>query len=432
VELFLHFFDLMGNDLLDFVEDSRLRGCVNKQINKTSIVLIPKSNHSKRFSEFRPISLCNLCYKIISKIISRRIRPILSKALSEEQLGFLKGRQILDAIGTTQECLYNIRTKKLHAILLKLDLNKAFDSINWDFLRLILLECGFGVTTTRWVMGCISSTLFTVLINREATKAFHCERGLRQGCPLSPLLFILVLECLSILLKRSQAVGKLTGIKVLRLIKILHLLFVDDVIIMTGSTMSEWIEIHKIINTFCLVSGMKINFHKSTFLAMGVRETTLDELKYLFNIDSSNLSEGFKYLGFHLKPTNYKATDWSWLTEKFEHRIHHWCYRLLSLGGRFILVKVVLESLHVYWMVIAHFPLSVIKKIRQLIFEFLWSGSKQRRGFHLCKWQEISKPKSLGGWGLRNLYLFYRALSANIFWRVLMKPDIWNKVVKDK
>jgi hypothetical protein len=101
VKLFLHFFHLMGNDLLDFVEDLRLRGCVNKHIKKKIIVLIPKLNHSRRFLDFRPISLCNLCYKIISKIISRRIRPILSKALSKEQLGFLKGRQILDTIGTS-------------------------------------------------------------------------------------------------------------------------------------------------------------------------------------------------------------------------------------------------------------------------------------------------------------------------------------------
>jgi hypothetical protein len=103
VELYIHFFDIMGQDLLDVVEDARTRGVINPQLNNTYLVLIPKSNLPKHFKDYRPISLCNLCYKLISKIIANRIRPILSKALSEEQLGFLKGRQILDAVGVAQD-----------------------------------------------------------------------------------------------------------------------------------------------------------------------------------------------------------------------------------------------------------------------------------------------------------------------------------------
>jgi hypothetical protein len=107
---------------------------------------------------FGPIALCNLCYKIIAKVIAKRIRPILSRALSEEQMGFLKGRQILDAIGTAQECLHSIKNKKLQALILKLDLKKSYDCTNWDFLRLILLQSGFGLSSTNWIMACVTST----------------------------------------------------------------------------------------------------------------------------------------------------------------------------------------------------------------------------------------------------------------------------------
>jgi hypothetical protein len=432
VELYLHYFDLMGQDLLEAIEDSRISGLVNKQLNNTFIVLIPKQNHPRQFSDYRPISLCNLSYKIITKIIANRIRPFLSRALAEEQLGFLKGRQILDAIGTAQECLHSIKTKNLPAILLKLDLKQAFDCINWNFLHLILLQCGFGAAITNWMMGCITTATLAVLINGEASKAFHSERGLRQGCPLSPLLFILVLESLNILLKRSQLAGKLTGIKASRLTQILHLLFVDDVIIMTSASLAEWTEIFNVLNSFCSVSGLKINYQKSIFLATGVRDAFLLELKSLFGFDFRDLVAGFNYLGYYIKPSSYKAKDWSWLFEKFERRIQLWCNRCLSMGGRYILIKAVLESLPVYWMALAHIPHSVLKKLRQLIFAFLWNGSKQSRGLHLCGWETLSKPKALGGWGLRNLHLTYLALSANTLWRTLMTPGIWNKLIKDK
>jgi hypothetical protein len=257
VELFLHFFELMAQDLLDVVEDSRTRGFVSPQLNKTFVVLIPKSNLPRLFSDFRPISLCNLCYKIISKIIAVRLRPFLSRALSAEQLGFLKGRQILDAVGVAQECLHTIKTKSLQAILLKLDLKKAFDCINWNFLHLILIQSGFGTATTNWILGCISSANLAILINGEATKTFSCERGLRQGCSLSPLLFILVLEGLSILLKLKQAEGLIKGVKVAGLTHILHILFADDVLILTSANFAEWSIIHSILSTFCAVQVYK-------------------------------------------------------------------------------------------------------------------------------------------------------------------------------
>jgi hypothetical protein len=186
VEFYLHFFELVGDDLWDLVEDTRIRGVVNRALNSTFLTLIPNTNLLISLGDYRPIALCNLCYKIITKILANRIKPYLSRIISGEQLGFLKGRQILDAIGTAQEVLHNIKHKKLQALILKLDLKKAFDCINWDFLRLILLQSGFGLHFTRWIMGCVTSATIEVLVNGEATPFFHNERGMRQGFPLSP------------------------------------------------------------------------------------------------------------------------------------------------------------------------------------------------------------------------------------------------------
>jgi hypothetical protein len=179
VEFYHCFFEMVGQDLVDMVEETRLKGEIIPAINSTFVALIPKVNKPTVFNDFRPISLCNLCYKIISKIIAERLRPILSRVLSEEQLGFLKGRQILDAIGTAQECLHSIRAKKLKAPILKIDLRKAYDYTSWDFLRLVLHQCGFGLKTTNWIMACIISTTYASLINREATTFFKSSKGLR-------------------------------------------------------------------------------------------------------------------------------------------------------------------------------------------------------------------------------------------------------------
>jgi hypothetical protein len=133
VEFFLHFFDLLADELVELVEDSRTNGTVIRSLNLNFLDLIQKLNKPTSFSDFRPISLCNLCYNLIEKIIVNRVKPFLSKTLLGEQLGFLKGRQILDEIDTSHEFLHSIKQKHLKALILKLDLKKAYDCINWDF-----------------------------------------------------------------------------------------------------------------------------------------------------------------------------------------------------------------------------------------------------------------------------------------------------------
>ena len=121
------FFDLIGLDFLKVVEESRVNGYIHNPLKSMFITIIPNSNNPSSFDDFRPILLCNYLYKIISKVISRRLKVILSKNISSEQFGFLEGRQIHEAIGVAQEGIHSIKTKKLMGVVVKIDLSKSYD-----------------------------------------------------------------------------------------------------------------------------------------------------------------------------------------------------------------------------------------------------------------------------------------------------------------
>jgi hypothetical protein len=190
------------------------------------------------------------------------------------------------------------------------------------FIRLIIVQTGFSVTSISWIMSCVTSASFAVMINGETSAFFNSERGLRQGFPLSPLLFILIMESLSILLKHGQEVGNLTGVKVSRVVKILHLIFVDDVLIMTKASVEEWLLVKDILDHFCSASGSKINHSKSTFHHAGLQDADLARFKELFTYKFMELELGFKYLGYFIKVEKTYFEDWRWLLIKFEKWIN--------------------------------------------------------------------------------------------------------------
>jgi hypothetical protein len=158
-------------------------------------------------------------------------------------------------------------------------------------------------------MGCVTNVTIAILLNGEATSFFANERGMWQGCPLPPLLFILALEGLIILLKLHQRDGIITSIKVSRLVKVLHWFFVDNIIIATKADQREWQEIKSILNLFCRTSGLQIIESKSTFHYSGLLEADIETFKTIFPFGYHAISQGLRYLRYHLKTDCYKATD---------------------------------------------------------------------------------------------------------------------------
>jgi hypothetical protein len=231
-----------GNICLLWLKRSRRNGHIHDPLNATFIALIPKVDNPKLLDDFRPISLCNCIYKIVAKVIACRIKKVLSVSVSKEKFGFLEGRQIHEAIGVAQEGLHSIKTKKLKGAVLKINLSKAFDRVNWLYIRMLLTHLGFDIGFIRWVMSCISSASFVVLINGSTSPFFRAERGLRQGCPLSPLLFLLVVEGLSKAIAMEKTNRNFEGIVISSTLRITHLLFVDDVIVFcNGSRREVWV-----------------------------------------------------------------------------------------------------------------------------------------------------------------------------------------------
>lgn len=376
VEFFLDLFDVLGNDLRQVVEDSRISGQILASFNSTFIALIPKSDNALSLNEYKPISLCNCIYKVVSKIIARRLKVILSEHISKEQFGFLEGRQIHEAIGVAREGLHSLQTKNLKGLVLKIDLSKAYDKVSWLYIILLLTHLGFGIAFIRWIMSCITTVSFSVLINGATSPFFHVERGLRQGCPLSPLLFLLVTEGLSRAIKEAKAQGRFKGVQIVQNLFITHLLFVDDVLIFCSGTRGDTRVLQEILDLFSKVIGMEINAEKSTLSTHLLRHEEVEELTRVFPFNTTCLDEGLTYLGFSLKANMHLKKDWSWLIGKVKKRLKVWSHKWLSRAGRLVLVKSVLEAIPVYWMFLSWIPKGILERVRRICFRFLWSGKK--------------------------------------------------------
>eukprot|EP00253_Pinus_taeda_P003007 PITA_03007 len=240
------------------------------------------------------------------------------------------------------------------------------------------------------------------------------------------------MEGLSRLLSSARDRHQLTGIKIADDFFLTHLLFVDDVLIFLNGSIGDTTTLQNIMHLFQQATGMKINEQKSTITTVGctVHESAFALQRFPFI--SLSLADGIKYLGFRLKPNGYKIVDWLWLITKVERRLQVWYHRYLSRVGRLILIKAVIEATPVYWMAFTWIPKGILYKLQHICNRFLWAGQKSGRLFAWVKWDTIAKPKSWGGWGIKKLDLFSKALAAKLGWQLLTSESLWKRVAYAK
>lgn len=237
-EFFKANLEMLKGYIMRMMEDFHCNGKIVKGLISSFVVLIPKKLQNQTLKDFRSISLICSFYKIISKVLANRLSKVLDPLISENQSVFLGGRHILDRIVILNEIMDEAKKKKLKRIISKIDFSKAYDSINWDFLEEMLQGMNFCSTWRRWMRECISSASIFVLVNGSPSDDFNLQKGLRQGDSLSSFLFLIVAECLSLIIK------KVVNLDVLKLVEIgkdkahvTHLQYADDTIFVSlGST----------------------------------------------------------------------------------------------------------------------------------------------------------------------------------------------------
>ncbi|GLT97295.1 hypothetical protein SLE2022_148680 [Rubroshorea leprosula] len=256
--------EVIKEDVIGFLQDFHKNSKMVRGLNTSFIVLIPKVDNPQKIEEFRPISLIGVMYKIIAKILANRLKKVLDGVTGEQQMAFISGRQLMDGVVIANEVVDEAKKKKKETFMFKIDFEKAYDRVNWSFLDYMMQRMGFCATWRKWIRVCLETSLVSVLVNGSPTRQFTVSRGLRQGDPLSPFLFLIVVEGLNGLISTASQKGLLEGVQVgSRGFKVTHLQYADDTILFgTASEENVW-AMKGILRSFELVSDLKINFNKS-------------------------------------------------------------------------------------------------------------------------------------------------------------------------
>ncbi|GKE33508.1 RNA-directed DNA polymerase, eukaryota, reverse transcriptase zinc-binding domain protein [Tanacetum coccineum] len=379
--------------------------------------------------DFRPINLIGSVYKIVAKILANRLVTVLGDIVSDTQSAFVKDRQILDGPFILNELVQWCSKKRKQSMIFKVDFEKAYDSVRWDFVVAILKKFGFGEKWCNWIQSCLQSSRGSILVNGSPTPEFQFFKGLKQGDPLSPFLFILVMESLHISFQRVVDAGLFTGIMLDNSLSVSHLFYADDAIFMGQWNQANIDTITRVLNVFHHASGLRINMNKSKLMGISVESSKVDQA--VEKIGCMALKTPFKYLGSKVGDLMSRIVSWNEVIESMVARLSRWKLKTISIGGRLTLLKSVLGSIPIYHMSIFKVPMKVLQTMETIRARFFNGADINSRKPSWVSWKKVMASKDTGGLGVASLFALNRALMFKWVWRfITQKNSLWARVIK--
>ena len=380
---------------------SRKTGSLSDGQRRGILSLIPKKDRDLRYlKSWRPVSLLATDYKILAKALANRLQKVIGLLIHPDQVGYIKGRFIGENIRIIEDVMQYTTQNGVAGLIVLIDFEKAFDTIEWDFLFDALKSYNIGSVFLSWVKLLYSDITSCTINNGYLSNNFELSRGIRQGCPISALLFILVAEILSI---KLRAYEKAKGITINKVeFKICQL--ADDTTIFAKDLMS----LQAFISQFTLfqnLSGLKLNLEKSEIIPLGPYHLAETELPESLSMLKINRNE-FKTLGiwFCKNPQKSEHLNLDNRLEKMKNLIKIWKLRNLSWIGRIMIIKTIIISQITHLLSAIYIPDSFLKELDRLIYSFLWNDKPAK-----IKNETISAPLSEGGLKMINIFTFHIA-----------------------
>jgi ribonuclease HI len=422
--------NIIKKDLTKMIKKSQQSSKLGGSTNSSFLALIPKEKGALSFNRFRPISLCNTSYKILAKVIANRLKALLPLIVPENQGGFVKGRHIVDNIILVQEAIHSSVRRKEKGMVIKLDLANAFDRVRHEFLFEVMRKFGFDSKFVNWIKACIGSPWIAPLVNGKVTNFFKASRGLRQGCPLSPLLYAIQASVLSYQLGNSQVHKNLQGLRIVQGVKdINHAQFADDTLLLGGASPIIAKKFKEELDAYAAASGSEISQAKSNIYGWNITPNEMLGITRVLGMEGHTNWEAFKYLGIPIFKTAPRTSHWNHLVEKLKNKFSSWGANWLNLAGKAVLIKSVVSSIPIYQSSLLLAPATVIQRIEAFQRRFLWEGGRQaRRKLHLISWEKTSKPFLEGGLNFKKTRVQNLALGAKLLWKMVTGKPSWSKL----
>nr|GEU79588.1 RNA-directed DNA polymerase, eukaryota [Tanacetum cinerariifolium] len=356
--------------------------------------------------DYRPISLIGCQYKIVGKILANRLSMVMDKLISKKQSAFIRYRQILDGPMILSEVIQWCNRKRKKSMIFKVDFEKGFDSVRWNFLDMILQKFGFESKWRMWIKGCLISSTASVLVNGSPTKEFQFQKGLRQG-----------------FFKGIKVSGQESA-------NISHLFYADDAVFIGEWKEENFRNLVYILHCFYLASGLRINIHKCSL--MGVGGVNFDEVCIRSSvIGCEAVKPPFKYLGVLVGNNMSRIHNWDVVINKVLSRLSKWKAKTLSIGGRYTLTKSVLSTLPTYYFSLFKVPIGVLNRLKTIRSKFFRGVDADSRKISWFSWDKVVASKEVGGLGMYSFYAMNRSLLFKWIWRFKTNPDaLWALIIK--
>ncbi|XP_062007966.1 uncharacterized protein LOC133724996 [Rosa rugosa] len=420
------YWDVIGDEISSTCLKVLNEGAGVARLNHTLLALIPKVDNPQVVTDFRPISLCNVLYKLISKTVVNRMKSLLPEVISSYQSAFVPGRSIHDNVITAFEVVHSIRNRLTGDdpyCVLKHDISKAYDRVEWVFLQNIILRMGFNERWVALVMRCVKSVWFSILWNGTAVGRITPTRGLLQGDPLSPYLFLLCSEGLTGLFQKADREGLIHGAKVCEGVPaISHLLFTDDSLLFGKADIQEATQLKQSLLLYESAAGQKINFQKSA-ISFGPGLPQAQKLPIIQMLGVPVVPFHERYLGLPIVAGRNRKEMFKKIHERLDYHLKGWQSKLLSKAGKTVLIKVVAQAIPSYTMSVFRLSKGVCRTYQSKIGKYWWGNGGKKRGIHWCTWQVLYKNKLAGGLGFRDIECFTQALLAKTVWRIVFQTN---------